>query len=173
MVNIWVISDTHFNHANMLNFTDSQGNKFRGDRFKSTQEMDEKIIQNWNELVKPKDKVYHLGDVYFGGQSIADKILGRLMGQKRLILGNHDKGKDTVLSKYFEKIYMWRLFKEFDMLLTHVPVHEDCFRKVNWNVHGHTHEKGSPKGPYHSVCVELTDYKPVHIEDLQKILKRK
>jgi len=34
------------------------------------------------------------------------------------------------------------------------------------NVHGHTHEKGSPEGDYVSACVEWHDYKPVELVDL-------
>lgn len=171
MSDIWVTSDTHFNHKNLLGFKDRDDKYFRGDLFDDVDEMNEAMIQNWNSLVKPQDKIYHLGDVYFGSQEGAEKILSRLNGKKRLIVGNHDciYGKGNPLQKHFQKIYMWRLFKEFDVVLTHVPIHESSFRKVSLNVHGHTHEKGSPPGPYRSVCVEMTDYTPVHIESLKKL----
>jgi calcineurin-like phosphoesterase family protein len=76
---------------------------------------------------------------------------------------------------------MWRMFPEFGLMLSHVPLHpsnllrmskengvwpDDCETLVN--IHGHTHNNGSPDGPYISACVELRDYTPVHIEDLQK-----
>lgn len=170
MSDIWLVSDTHFNHANILGFKDKNDKKFRGDLFKDVTEMNEKMIYNWNRLVKPEDKVYHLGDVYFGSQEEADKILSRLMGRKRLIVGNHDTvyGKGNVLQKHFKKIYLWRLFKEFNMLLSHVPVHSESIRKVEYNVHGHIHEKNSYGPQYVNVCVEKTDYSPVHIEDAIK-----
>lgn len=100
MSNIWIISDTHFNHKNILGFTDSEGKKFRGDLFKDVSDMNEQMIYNWNSVIKPEDKVYHLGDVYFGSQPEADAILSRLMGKKRLIVGNHDciYGKGNILS---------------------------------------------------------------------------
>lgn len=166
MAEIFVISDTHFNHSNILKFLGEDGLPFR--KFDSVKEMDERMIDNWNKTVKTQDKVYHLGDVYFGGQAIADSILSRLMGHKRLILGNHDKGKDSVFQKHFEKIELWRIFKEHNMVLTHVPLHQDSFRKVEWNVHGHIHEKKSPQGPYKCVCVEHINYTPIHIEDILK-----
>ena len=51
---IWIISDTHFQHENIL--------KFEPTRPGSTiQEHDEALIDNWNSVVKPGDKVYHLG----------------------------------------------------------------------------------------------------------------
>ena len=167
---IFVISDTHFNHANMLRFEDKDGKKFRGDLFKDVDHMNETMIDNWNKIVTPQDKIYHLGDVYFGAQKKADEILSRLNGKKRLIVGNHDiiYGKGNILFKHFQKIYMWRLFKEFDMCLTHVPIHVENFRKVHYNVHGHIHEKKSVSKEYINVCVEQTNYSPVHIEDIIK-----
>jgi calcineurin-like phosphoesterase family protein len=168
--NIWVVSDTHFNHTNILKFKDKGGKLFRGDLFKDTDHMNNIMIDNWNKLVKPQDKIYHLGDVYFGAQDKADAILSRLNGKKRLIVGNHDViyGKGNVLQKHFQKIYMWRLFKEFNMCLTHVPIHENNFRKVEYNVHGHIHQNDSSGPKYINVSVEKTDYTPVNIEEVIK-----
>jgi len=67
---IWVISDTHFDHANILNFTDKVGKPTRN--FADVDEMNETMIANWNSVVKPGDKVYHLGDVLFGTQTRVD-----------------------------------------------------------------------------------------------------
>lgn len=140
--------------------------------------MDEILIQNWNNLVKPQDKIYHLGDVYFGERGRA--CLPRLNGKKRLILGNHDNGKDQHLLKCFEKIDVWRMFSEHQILLTHVPVHESTISegtnrrgqpKNLKNVHGHIHQNKSPKGPYFCLCVEQIDYRPIHLDELIKRVK--
>lgn len=180
---IWVLSDTHFNHTNILGFTDQSGEKIRGSRFSSVEEMDEEMVQKWNSVVKEGDKVYHLGDVYFGSQQRADEILSRLNGKKRLIVGNHDciYGKGNVLQKHFQKIYLWRVFKEFGLLLSHVPVHPDSIKGGGINVHGHIHERKvlitdgcegcSPNTRvderYRCVSVEHTNYTPVNIEELR------
>lgn len=170
MADIWLISDTHFNHENILNFLDSKGEKFR--KFHDVHHMNEHMIDRWNKTIKPEDKVYHLGDVYFGSQQRADEILSRLNGKKRLILGNHDTiygGKgNNVLQKHFQKIYMWRVFREFNMVLTHVPIHETSFRGGDYNVHGHIHQNKSPTKQHICVCVEHTDYMPVNVEDVIK-----
>lgn len=167
MSNIFVVSDTHFNHANMLGFKREDGTLVRPG-FKDVHHMNEVMIENWNRVVGPGDKVYHLGDVYMGSQQDAEAILSRLNGKKRLIVGNHDTiyGKGNVLHRHFKKIYMWRLFKEFNMCLTHVPIHESSFRKVEYNVHGHIHYKESPTRQHVCVCVEHTDYSPVSIEEV-------
>lgn len=165
MKDIWVISDTHFQHQNIIKYCDRP--------FETYQEADERMIENWNKVVKPGDKVYHLGDVYFGNAQTAWDLLARLNGQKRLILGNHDNGKDQVLQKIFKKIEVWRMFPEFGLLLTHVPVHESTLGRgmgpseKMLNIHGHIHQNPSPSDNHQCVCVEQINYTPVHIEELR------
>ena len=134
--NIWVISDTHFGHVNIIKYCDRP--------FSSAKEMDEYILTMWNETVKDEDIVYHLGDVYFGSDGL--NILPHLKGRKRLILGNHDNGKDQNLHRHFQKITMWRMFPEFDCVLSHVPIHESSLSKTNTmrNIHGHIHNNSQP-----------------------------
>jgi calcineurin-like phosphoesterase family protein len=191
MSDIWVISDTHFNHTNILKFTDSNtGELIRGARFSSTKEMDEHMVEQWNSVVKPGDKVYHLGDVMFGDREYFQKLWPKLHGQKRLIVGNHDDIKYLSSGGFFSKVHMWRMFPEFGLLLTHVPVHKSSLKrqwvsredynffeywwrrykfrnKTMLNVHGHIHQNPSPEGPYRNVSVEAINYTPVNIEELR------
>jgi calcineurin-like phosphoesterase family protein len=182
---IWVISDTHFNHANCLKFTDSNtGKLIRGARFSSTKEMDDHMIEQWNATVKPGDKVYHIGDVMFGDKEYFQKLWPKLHGSKRLIVGNHDDIRYLSSGGFFAKVQMWRMFPEFGLLLTHVPVHPSNLRvfvaegeyeegdvgpvqKTFLNVMGHIHHQPAHEGPYRCVCVEQTDYTPVNIEELR------
>lgn len=167
MSKIYVISDTHFDHENILKFLDKDGNKFRGELFQNAKEMNEAIIRNWNNIVKPEDHVYHLGDVYFGSSERADNILSRLVGKKRLILGNHDDGKDPVLQKHFQKILMWRKWPEFNCILSHCPLHiSSLYGKTLFNVHGHIHEKVIKHNSYINVSVEQIGYTPILLETL-------
>lgn len=166
MNDIWVTSDTHFNHQNILKFKEDDGVTPVRD-FDSVQEMNETLIDNWNSVVKQGDKVYHLGDVFFGPKEEFKILWPRLNGKKRLIVGNHDDIKFLSQGNFFQKVYMWRLFKEFGIILTHVPINQDNFRVGSKNVHGHIHTKKSPNGPYQCVCVEQTNYTPVNIEDLR------
>lgn len=136
------------------------------------------MIENWNATVKhDEDIVYHLGDVYMGNSG---RVLHRLRGRKRLILGNHDNGKDQHLLNHFQKILVWRMFPEFGLLLTHVPVHPETLNpnKCPRNIHGHIHERrvkplwgdkelDQEDDRYINVCVEHTNYAPVNIEELR------
>lgn len=174
--NIWVISDTHFNHSKILRFTDSTtGNRIRPE-FSCVEEMNETMIQRWNEVVRPGDKVYHLGDVVMGPdqEGWMKRHWPRLMGQKRLICGNHDNIKMLSSGGFFAKVAIWRVFSEFGLILSHIPLHESgLYRgagegKQMINVHGHIHQNSSPKGPYRNVSVEQIDYRPVNIEELKQ-----
>lgn len=168
MRNIFVISDTHFGHANVLTFKDVNGLPIRP-LFNSVEDMDETMISNWNEVVKPQDIIYHLGDVAFGPLS---KFMPRLNGHKRLILGNHDPNDMFELTPYFKKIYSWRKFTEFKrpFVLCHYPLHINSFKyKPDQDIlciHGHIHEKIINDPYYVNVCVERTGYKPVALEEI-------
>ena len=175
---IWVISDTHFDHANILTFSDREGRPTRGDRFTDVEDMNEQMIANWNSVVKPGDKVYHLGDVLFGTrkQEWMDKNFPRLNGQKRLIVGNHDNIKFMAAGGWWGKIDLWRMFPEFGLLLTHVPVHNSTLGESHrfgdgpmTNVHGHIHQNPSPTPNHRCVSVEQINYTPINIEELRVV----
>jgi calcineurin-like phosphoesterase family protein len=127
------------------------------------------MIDNWNDIVKKGDKVYHLGDVFFGSKDEFKSLWPKLNGSKRLIVGNHDDIKFLSSGGFFSKVMMWRVFKEFGVILSHTPQHPAALtsnRTGLTNIHGNTHRNGSPDGKYKCVCVELTGYKPVALEEL-------
>lgn len=133
MAETWFISDTHFSHKNILEYEPTAR------PFASIEEMNEAMIERWNSVVKPNDKVYHLGDFCMGGKhNVA--IAGRLNGNKRLIMGNHDAYPAEEYLKYFKSIHgvlFWN-----SLILTHVPVHPHCLpKRAIGNAHGHLHSK--------------------------------
>lgn len=180
MADTWVISDTHFRHANLLNFRGHDGNLVRGNLFDSIDQHDEYMIAQWNRYVKPGDTVYHLGDVFFGDREWFENNWPRLNGTKHLIAGNHDNLDYLVAGGFFETVSVWKLFPSLNLVFTHIPVHEKS--AMMWgsketglrkepvqllNVHGHIHENPSPPGPYRCVSVEQIDYTPINIEELR------
>ena len=129
------------------------------------------MVDKWNSVVKQGDKIYHLGDVFFGPKKDFESLWPRLKGSKRLILGNHDDVKYMSSGGFFQKVDLWRVWQDKPLLFSHVPVHPDCIQERildagGINIHGHTHLNGSPEGPYRSVCVELNNYTPVNLEEL-------
>lgn len=176
----WIISDTHYNQLDILTFYDFKGRRVRD--FDNVEEMNERIIEGWNSVVKPNDIVYHLGDVFYDRtaehRTRFEKDWKRFNGHKRLIVGNHDdvrylSGKDSEGRWLFEKVMFWRKYPEFGLIFSHVPLHESGlyssldFSKQLLNVHGHIHSMESPEGPFKNVCVEVVNYTPVNIEELR------
>ena len=86
--NEFITADTHFGHSRVLEFNG-------GRPFKTIEEHDEALIQNWNQTVHKKDKILHLGDVSFYGKQKTKDIISRLNGYKILVMGNHDMSKSV------------------------------------------------------------------------------
>lgn len=157
MSNRFVIADTHFGHTGMIQFVRSDGTPLRPewgradpDRLMSPEEaserveaMNEAMVERWNSVVGPKDKVEVLGDVVINRRALP--ILARLNGKKRLRMGNHDifvKHHSADYQPYFEEISAYKVMPTEGVILSHIPVHP-CQLEHRWigNIHGHMHEK--------------------------------
>lgn len=167
MSDIFVISDTHFNHANILGFKTANGNLMRPD-FKNVDHMNQVMIENWNAVVKPRDIVIHVGDVIFGLPEFYGVILSKLNGRKTLIMGNHDYNAAQFIP-YFDSIRASLATKnqfKKDLLFTHYPTSDYSIYPNSLNIHGHIHEKKIDNETYVNVSVERTNYKPIPLEDI-------
>jgi calcineurin-like phosphoesterase family protein len=171
MGSIWVTSDTHFNHASMLDWGLSGRPEFN-----TVEEMNETIIERWNSVVQAGDKVYHLGDVFFGSKDEFKSLWPRLKGSKRLVVGNHDDIRFLSSGGFFKKVTLWRYLKELGFMLTHVPIDSGSIIKAKNSspetivLHGHLHRNGSPSGRYYNVCTENHNYYPLNLEELSSRL---
>ena len=177
--NIWFTCCTHFFHDNILTFTDKNGALIRPG-FSNVEEMNQCIIDTWNETVDKDSVVYLLGDVVFGSQEqkeyFAKKIFPKLKGKKKiLILGNHDDGKWHAKNVQWSKIRSEQSLDDLGLFLTHRPAHIDSMysyrlEKNLINVHGHIHQLDPPSGGrYVNVCVERNNYKPFHIDEVKAL----
>jgi calcineurin-like phosphoesterase family protein len=172
MPSVFLVSDTHFGHAGVCRFTRSDGcTPLRP--WDDAAEMDEAMVEAWNERVKPNDKVYHLGDVVINRKAL--DIMSRLNGDKVLIRGNHDIFRDDEYRKYFRELRAYHVMN--GMILSHIPIHEESLGRFGVNIHGHTHanrvmKDGAIDVRYHCVCVEQTDFAPILFEDvIERITK--
>lgn len=174
MSNIFLCSDHHLSHGNIITF-ERDGTPLR--KFSNIEEHDEYLIAKHNSVVATNDRVYFLGDVVFSKKHI--HLLGRMNGRKVLIKGNHDKLELKDYLPYFDDIRGSHQFDGF--LLTHIPVHPDSLSRWPVNIHGHLHAnvvnkiwhgKDIPDPRYFSVCMEqLDDYTPISLEELKKASK--
>lgn len=168
MPNIFLVSDTHFSHEGVCKFLRNDGSKLRP--WNTAAEMDEELVKRWNSVVKPNDKVYHLGDVVIKKPALA--IMDRLNGSKRLIRGNHDIFSTKYYLRYFKEVYGVRVLE--DMILSHIPLHpESVTKRYKTNVHGHLHANDLGSPVHLCVCVEQTDFTPISIEEVRKKIRER
>lgn len=165
MTNTFLISDTHFGHANILNFKKKDGRPLR-EGFKDIKDHDLELIKRWNSVVNKEDKVYHLGDVGFTNFPYIKNIFDSLNGTKVLIKGNHDNFK---LSQYMQIFKDVRATHQLDkFVLSHVPLHPFSLDRWKGNIHGHLHEHIIQDSKYLNICVEQINYTPISFEEIRK-----
>lgn len=163
----WLYADPHFFHEGVCRFTRYDGSKLRP--WDNADEMSEYMINEYNNLVHPEDRVYILGDVAMNRRAL-DRSLPRLMGRKILVKGNHDMDKLSYYSQFFDDIRSYVVKKGF--ILSHIPIHPGSLSRWKVNIHGHTHanrveEEGYPGSAdprYVCVSVEHTEYKPILLD---------
>jgi calcineurin-like phosphoesterase family protein len=159
----FVISDTHYGHANII--------KFCNRSFASVEEMDVKMVEAWNSVVSPNDLVIHNGDFSFYKQDTG--IFAQLKGRKILIRGNHDHTVNRNLG--------WETVKDYHefnhngrfVVMMHYPI-ESWNKKFHNSVHlyGHVHDTHMPKiANRHNICVEAIGYAPVEIEEFTTLFE--
>lgn len=171
MGDIWFTSDTHFTDTKAW---DRKYDPITLSEFKSMEERDAVIIERWNKVVKPGDKVYHAGDVGFDREEL-ERILPILNGKKRLILGNHDPlERFPALRENFKKTFLFRDFGVF--VVSHMPMMPSLLKSHQICVHGHTHRQIHRQSPqcvrYLNICTENTNYTPIHFETIMAYIKK-
>lgn len=159
MNDIFVISDLHLGHENILKF-EHKGKRLR--EFDNIQQMHTCIMDNWVSVVREQDKVYVLGDICFRWEYMS--LFEKLPGHKRLIMGNHDQFDMKVYLQHFEKVFGARQLN--GVWLTHIPIHVDSVSepRVKLNIHGHLHANKIDHPKYFNASCECVNYTPVSIE---------
>lgn len=165
MAKDFFIADTHFGGENIR--------RYENRPFETAQEMDEKLIENWNRVVGKEDTVYVLGD--FSDYSDEEKereILTQLNGTKILVMGNHDRHRtpEGWRKLGFLECSPWQIvYKDF-YLLSHEPMYINTNMPYA-NLYGHVHGNPSYKDACkQSVCVsvERIDYMPIEFASIRE-----
>lgn len=154
---IWVTSDLHLLHKNIINLCRKQ--------FNSVEEHDEYVINQYNSLVAKDDLVYILGDLSFTPKDKAIELIKRLNGRKILIIGNHDRLQDSDYIKAgIIQVIRHPVYYNNNIILSHVPVKEAYENPWVINVHGHLHGGSLELPNFFNVNVEENDFKPINIK---------
>ncbi|MDG6907956.1 MAG: hypothetical protein JRN20_19480 [Nitrososphaerota archaeon] len=164
------ISDLHLDHSNIIRYT---ARPFCED----IDEMNQVLIQNWNNIVRDNDQIYFLGDLTFGRDHKPSSYWWPMLkGQKIFVKGNHDD--DTVATVPFDKFSVWDEYEKETKYFTVThdaderPDHLKKWVEENraWVIHGDKHNNNVRDYPFIegrrrtiNVSCEILDYKPVNL----------
>lgn len=156
---IYFSSDTHYFHDNII--------KYCSRPFQDAEEMNNKMIENWNAVITEEDVVFHIGDFSAGLKGRTEelrRIISSLAGKKVLIRGNHDHLEDAwYIESGFVSVH--DIFAINDVLLSHMPVKDMQQEEKMFVVHGHIHRTDVPNFDKHfNVAVDRNNFAPVPLE---------
>ncbi len=172
-MNFWFSSDLHFGHFNIIKYTNRP--------FKSLEDMNTTLIENWNSRVKEDDSVFDLGDFNFRnspggkfGEGTPHKpkyFEEQLNGKIIHILGNHNRnnGCKTPIERIILRYGGYRI------CLVHDPKYADP--NVPLNFVGHVHnlwkiKRLNEKSIMVNVGVDCWGFKPINFEEISKEISR-
>lgn len=143
---IWLSSDLHFNHNRQFLYVP------RG--CQNVEEMNEKIIQNFNKIIKFDDDVYILGDLMLGGpENLAYglDLISALNGKLHLVRGNHDTNLRWAAYSSLHNVVeqqnaIYLDYHKYHFYMSHYPTLTGNLEKENLhqctiNLYGHTHQQ--------------------------------
>jgi calcineurin-like phosphoesterase family protein len=182
--NIWFASDYHFCHANVI--------KYDGRPFSNVKEMNQVLVDNWNEKVKPNDVVFYLGDLSFE-RKFDDTLdlINQLNGKIHFILGNHDDERIIRKLDRFESVSDYINLsvtdsdnprKKQSIMMMHYPILSwDKAHHGEWHLHGHCHGSLMNNEEYSwyykrkvlDVGCNMTNYTPISYSEIKEIMTKK
>lgn len=178
---IFFTSDSHYGHSNIIWMCKRP--------YTNVEEMNRKLIENWNNVVKPDDLVFHLGDFAFGGQPLWRSIREQLNGNIILIKGNHDdhnlkNGCKVLFDGVYDQVKFY--IENRCIYLNHYPFlcYGGSYRSEEdavFQLFGHVHSGPNSTGldndrlkmlfPYqYDVGVDNNNYTPVSWEQIKEII---
>lgn len=179
MNDVFFTSDLHLGHRQPFIY-ESRG-------FASIEEHDAAIIQNINDMVRPSDTLYILGDLMLNDDENGIRLLNQIKCQDiYVVFGNHDttnrilKYMEVPASKLKSLGYGGRAkFGKKSFFLSHYPTltmnFEDGKRmwERTYNLCGHTHSKNILDPNTNSIHVELDawDNRPVPLDEIQTVIR--
>jgi len=163
--NIYYWSDIHFSHKNIIKYT--------GRPYPDYEAMNEGLITSYLNTVTANDVVVFGGDIGFGNIDLINQKLNRLPGYKIQIVGNHDMYRDgSLYDLNFDERHLCFVTNiddcnmSFQLLHTHYPLGDQYVPENCLSVHGHIHNHLMTGNKHINICVEHTNYKPMHIREL-------
>jgi calcineurin-like phosphoesterase family protein len=149
--NLYWISDTHWQHTNIINYS---GRPFRKSFYPYAPDVDQmnrELIQQWNAVVKPLDRVIHGGDFAMGQKKMIPFFRSKLNGHITLVRGNHDPSTQFMKQAGFDEVVdeLWLELNDMKIWVRHIPPTPEeiskLHRPVDLVICGHVHEAWAEK----------------------------
>jgi len=155
--------------------------------YANADEMNWKLIANWNSMVQPDDTVWHLGDFSFMNQEKTFSVLRQLNGKKHFISGNHDKKVTDQIAKSEEGKKLFEFYGQYaeikvdgqKIVLCHYPILSwNGAGKGSWMLHGHCHNNLNNKGNTRvdvgvDNTIDFVGYRPVSFEEVARVMNKR
>lgn len=153
---IWVWSDQHFFHNNIIRYSKRP--------FSDTNHMNRTMLDNYKATVGKDDVCIWVGDVTFGNTHVTNEMLGSLPGYRILVFGNHDADKGGKLRDlFFDETHA--VYQIGNLIFSHYPWTAEV-PSGYWNVHGHTHTENTGNIHHINVSVEQVNFTPTSLAKL-------
>lgn len=181
---LWFTADNHFFHENIIKFCERP--------FKNVEDMNQKLIQNWNTVVAKDSDVIIAGDfIHSGRVENIQNILNSLNGNKWLVYGNHcyqNKFERPIVQALFDgRCYDAMDFQVLDedfedkfvkFHITHYPC--EAWTRGAIHLHGHIHSGPRAKGTEvllkksmrYDVGVDNNNYFPISYQELMIVITK-
>ena len=154
--NIWLSSDSHYNHANIVQGVSQWDDKSGCRDFETIDQMNQFLVNGINDHIGVDDTLIHLGDWSFGGIENIWRFIEQINCKNiHLIFGNHDihieKNKWVSYHHTLGSLGLQGLFKSTQhyleltidkqlIVLSHYPFSSwNRMFHGSWMLHGHSH----------------------------------
>jgi len=187
---LFFTSDTHYSHSNICSATTNWSvNEGYARKFDSLQDMNQRLVDNINNMVGEDDILIHLGDWSFGGFDKIEEFRSQINCKNiHLVLGNHDhhieRNKEDI-QRLFSSVQQYlrlevripngKLVEKFSFVCMHYPI--ASWHDMNQGVihlHGHVHLPSDlrvAEGKAMDVGVDGNGLEPISLDEVLSIMK--
>lgn len=181
---IYVTSDTHFSHNNIREYCNRP--------FDTIHQMNKEILDNINDLVRPTDKLFFLGDFCFGSRDKVITFLDKIKCKHiYYVYGNHDNKFRKKIAKHKKIMFAGDYLEHkprnnLNLVMTHYPLltwNKSFYNKLHpqkiasINLFGHCHGGLKNHSPFQldvgvDSAYQLTgEYRPFFLNEIIRIIE--
>ena len=186
---VFITSDCHFSHKNLVrgvtNWRTKNGeiptNSTRD--FNTIEEMNQRLVDNINNVVGQDDTLIMLGDVAFGGFDNIGLFLDRLICKNiHLVIGNHDhhieNNRGNIQDRFLSvQHYLEANICDVNFILCHYPLQSwNGLNKGVIHLHGHVHLSAQNKwgnGKRLDVGMDGNNMQPYKITEIVHMMDKR